>query len=119
MCMKTMVENLMSTLTNISWHKQGLEQLQSGLLQQHSPLLPLSQPSQQLQLQQQIQMLLGDQYMGIRNDMQSNYMTNMVPDANLPVQVALPLFSRADDTLMKVPFSYSLILQLWHDSFSF
>nr|GMC68653.1 transcriptional corepressor LEUNIG-like isoform X2 [Ipomoea batatas] len=91
-----------SNLPLKGWPLTGLEQLQSGLLQQHSPLLPLSQPSQQLQLQQQIQMLLGDQYMGIRNDMQSNYMTNMVPDANLPVQVALPLFSRADDTLMKL-----------------
>ncbi|XP_019191598.1 PREDICTED: transcriptional corepressor LEUNIG-like isoform X1 [Ipomoea nil] len=91
-----------SNLPLKGWPLTGLEQLQSGLLQQHSPLLPLSQPSQQHQLQQQIQMLLGDQYMGIRNDMQSNFMNNIVPDANLPVQVALPLFSRADDALMKL-----------------
>ncbi|XP_015074852.1 transcriptional corepressor LEUNIG-like isoform X2 [Solanum pennellii] len=80
------------------WPLMGLEQLQSGLIQQQSSTVHLSHPSQQ-QLQQQILMFLSDQYMDISQGDQSNFTANIVVDRNLPVQVDLPLFSRSDSAM--------------------
>ncbi|CAH9098762.1 unnamed protein product [Cuscuta europaea] len=84
------------------WPLTGFERLQPGHLQQQNPLLNPSQPSQQLHLQQQIQSLLGSQYMDVRKVMQPHFLSNLVPDSNSPVQAGLPLFSHADDTLIKL-----------------
>ncbi|XP_006338175.1 transcriptional corepressor LEUNIG-like isoform X1 [Solanum tuberosum] len=81
------------------WPLMGLEQLQSGLIQQQSSTVHLSHPSQQ-QLQQQILMFLSDQYMDISQGDQSNFTANIVVDRNLPVQVGLPLFSRSDSAML-------------------
>ncbi|RAL37254.1 hypothetical protein DM860_004176 [Cuscuta australis] len=89
------------TLPLKGWSLMGFEQHQSGLSQLRSPLVHPSQPSQQLQLQQQIHRLLGDQYMNVRKDTQPHFLTDMVPNA-LPVQAGLPLFSGADETLVKL-----------------
>ncbi|XP_010321144.2 transcriptional corepressor LEUNIG-like isoform X1 [Solanum lycopersicum] len=80
------------------WPLMGLEQLQSGLIQQKSSTIHLSHPSQQ-QLQQQILMFLSDQYMDISQGDQSNFTANIVVDRNLPVQVDLPLFSCSDSAM--------------------
>ncbi|CAN4119119.1 unnamed protein product [Withania somnifera] len=57
------------------WPLMGLEQLQSGLIQQQSSTINLSHPSQH-QLQRQILMLLSNQYMNINEGGQSNFTRN-------------------------------------------
>ncbi|KAK4716239.1 hypothetical protein R3W88_014577 [Solanum pinnatisectum] len=81
------------------WPLMGLEQLQSGLIQQQSSTVHLSHPSQQ-QLQQQILMFRSDQYMDISQGDQSNFTANIVVDRNLPVQLGLPLFSHSDSAML-------------------
>nr|XP_016495026.1 PREDICTED: transcriptional corepressor LEUNIG-like isoform X4 [Nicotiana tabacum] len=81
------------------WPFMGLEQLQSGLIQQQSSTTHLSHPSQQLQ--QQVHMLLSDQYMDMNQGDLSNFGGNIVLDRDLPVQVGLPLFSLTDSAMLK------------------
>uniref|UniRef100_A0A3Q7GG83 LisH domain-containing protein n=1 Tax=Solanum lycopersicum TaxID=4081 RepID=A0A3Q7GG83_SOLLC len=91
-------ERLGEVVNDLISRVKGLEQLQSGLIQQKSSTIHLSHPSQQ-QLQQQILMFLSDQYMDISQGDQSNFTANIVVDRNLPVQVDLPLFSCSDSAM--------------------